>query len=113
MKKRLSISKIILRSIGVFFLIIAYLLVFLMCTVTAVFRGPSDTMKNLLVSSLMETSAMKFIPRAYFTDEEIDEITHGNTDKYEEYIASLSDVEIKIPQKDDMNTEESGTGITV
>ncbi len=113
MKKRLSISKIILRSIGVFFLIIAYLLVFLVCTVTAVFRGPSDTMKNLLVSSLMETSAMKFIPRAYFTDEEIDEITHGNTDKYEEYIASLSDVEIKIPQKDDTNTEENGTGVTV
>ncbi len=113
MKKRLSISKIILRSIGVFFLIIAYVLVFLVCTVTAVFRGPSDTMKDLLVSSLMETSAMKFIPRAYFTDEEIEEITHGNTDKYEEYIASLADIEIKIPPKAEDGTEESGTGITV
>ena len=113
MKKRMPISKIILRSVGVFFLIIAYILVFLVCTVTAVFRGPSDTMKNLLVSSLMETSAMKFIPRAYFTEEEIEEITHGNTDKYEEYISSLSDVEIKIPTKNEDSSEENGTGITV
>ncbi len=113
MKKRMPVSKIVLRFVGVFFLIIAYLLVFLLCTVTAVFRGPSDTMKNLLVSSLMETSAMKFIPRAYFTEEEIEEITHGNTDKYEEYIASLSDVEIKIPPKTEGDSEENGTGITV
>lgn len=113
MEKKLTIPKIILRSLGVLSLIVAYLLVFLLCTVTVIFRGPSDTMKNLLVSSLMETSAMKFIPRAYFTEEEIELITHGNNDKYEEYIASLSDVEIKIPQKSEDVSEESGNGITI
>lgn len=113
MQKRLSISTIVLRFFGVLLLIIVYLLAFLLCTVTAVFRGPSDTMKNLLVSSLMETSAMKFIPRAYFTEDEIAEITSGNTEKYDEYIASLSDVEIKIPPKTEDVTAESGNGITV
>ena len=38
-----------------------------------VFKGPSEAARDLLVVSAMETSAMKFVPRVFFTQEEIDE----------------------------------------
>ncbi len=113
--KKLKASKVILRTLAVILLLIICLLVFLVCTVATVFRGPSETMRNLLVSSFMETSAMKFIPKAFFTDEEIDKITRGNTEEYNEYIATLADVEIVIPQKSDDSekSEDSENGITI
>ena len=114
MKKKLNRIKIILRILSVILLIIAYILTFLICAVSTVFKGPSETMKNLAVSSFMETSALKFIPRAYFSEDEINEIIYGNTEKYDAYIASLSDVEIQIPAKDSNDKADSGTdGITV
>ncbi|MBQ7820678.1 MAG: hypothetical protein IJ391_00140, partial [Clostridia bacterium] len=69
--KKLTPFRVIGRIFTVILLLVLCLLVFLICTVATVFNGPSDTVRNLLVSSLMETSAMKFVPQAFFTDEEI------------------------------------------
>lgn len=112
MKKNKILSTII-RTFTVILLLILCLVTFLICTIATVFRGPSETMKNLLVSSLMETSAMKFIPRAFFDEEEINNITHGNFEEYNNYIATLADVEIIIPQKEE-NSEDAvaSNGIT-
>ena len=90
--------KIVLRILTVILLLVALILVFLTSTIATVFLGPSDTMKDLLVSSFMETSALKFIPRIFFSDEEIDVIMHDNTEAYNAYIASLEAVEIEIPE---------------
>ena len=113
--KKLTSARIILRIFTVILLLILCLLAFLICTVATVFNGPSDTMRNLVVSSFMETSAMKFIPRAFFSEDEIEEITKGNTDAYDAYIASLDDVEIIIPPKNDdaVSASVDGTGITI
>ena len=113
--KKLTPARIILRIFTVILLLILCLLTFLICTVATVFNGPSDTMRNLVVSSFMETSAMKFIPRAFFSEDEIEEITKGNTDAYDAYIASLDDVEIIIPPKNDdaVSASVDGTGITI
>lgn len=110
--KKSKALKIITRTLTVLFVIIFCLLTFLICTVATVFKGPSDTMRNLLVSSLMETSAMKFIPRAFFSDEEIDEITNSNADAYNEYIATIADVEINIPQNNANENGDISSGIT-
>ena len=113
--KKLTPFRVIGRIFTVILLLVLCLLVFLICTVATVFNGPSDTVRNLLVSSLMETSAMKFVPQAFFTDEEIEEITKGNTEAYDAYIASLDDVEIIIPPKneDGASASTDGTGITI
>lgn len=113
MKKHISL-KIALRTLAVILLIIACVLVFLISAITTVFWGPSDTVKNLLVSSFMETSALKFIPTMYFSDEEIDLIMHDNTEALGAYIASLESVEIEIPEKKE-DSAESGAdgGITI
>lgn len=44
-----------------------------------VFKGPSEAARDLLVVSAMETSAMKFVPRVFFTQEEIDRIIENNS----------------------------------
>lgn len=44
-----------------------------------VFTGPSPVARDRLVISLMETSAVKFIPRLYYSDGEIETIQNGNT----------------------------------
>lgn len=112
--KKITPFKIIGRILISLLLLIVCAVVFLMCTIATVFNGPSESARNLLVSSLMETSAMKFIPQAFFTDEEIDEITRGNSAAYEEYIASLDDIEIVIPPKDDETVDKNdGDGITI
>jgi hypothetical protein len=42
------------------------------------FQGPSPTARNLFVHSLLETSAMKFVPSIFLSEEELKEITSGN-----------------------------------
>lgn len=112
-------KKKILKAIGRFFAALLILLLcavsFILCAIATVFNGPSDTMRDLLVNSLMETSAMKFIPRAFFTEDEIDEMTKGNSEAYEAYIASLDDVEISIPKKDTEKADDTDpeNGITI
>ncbi len=43
-----------------------------------VFYGPSETACDLLVTSLLETSALKFVPRLYFSEEKVQEIVARN-----------------------------------
>ena len=43
-----------------------------------VFHGPSQTASDLLVNTVMETSALKFVPYIFFSDEEVEEILARN-----------------------------------
>ncbi|MBO4298181.1 MAG: phosphodiester glycosidase family protein [Clostridia bacterium] len=43
-----------------------------------VFYGPSRTASDQLVNSLLETSALKFVPRLYFSKEQVEEIVARN-----------------------------------
>ena len=42
------------------------------------FRGPSQSLGDLLTVSMLETSALKFIPRIYYSKAEVEEIVHRN-----------------------------------
>lgn len=44
-----------------------------------VFHGPSQTASDQLVTSLLETSALKFVPRLYFSEAQVQEIVARNT----------------------------------
>lgn len=46
--------------------------------VTVVCKGPSPTARDLFVTTVMETSAAKFLARMYFSDEEIEAIQQKN-----------------------------------
>ncbi len=51
----------------------AYGAVALMC------KGPSPTARDMFVTTMMETSAAKFIPRLFLSESEIEVILHKNT----------------------------------
>ena len=72
-----------LKGVGKAFLLILLALLlavlFLLGACYVVFRGPSPAARDLLLVSAMETSAAKFIPRLFFSQEEIDEIIQKNS----------------------------------
>lgn len=53
-------------------------LFFLFFATTIVFRGPSPAARDLLVTTVMETSAAKFVARLYFSEDEINDILAKN-----------------------------------
>ena len=61
-----------------FFTLLFLLLIALFGALTMVSYGPSPTARNLFVVSAMETSALKILPRLYFSQEEIEAMLSSN-----------------------------------
>jgi len=59
--------------------VIALVLLGALCAGYAAFRGPSQTVGDLLTVSLLETSALKFVPRIYYSQAEVDAIVERNS----------------------------------
>ena len=73
------LGPVIRRIAIVFGILLFWSLVFIIGTITIAFRGPSVASRDLLVTTLMETSAAKFIPTLYFSEDEILSILAQNT----------------------------------
>ena len=76
-RKRL-IKKLIRRFFLCLFSVLAVAVfgVYMICD--TVFHGPSQTASDLLVNTVLETSALKWVPLLYFSQEEVDEIVARN-----------------------------------
>lgn len=66
-----------------------------------VFHGPSPSARDKLVTSTLEMSAAKFVPRLFFSQEEIDTILQNNTVVHSEDVTNPGLVEI--PSNDNGN----------
>lgn len=58
--------------------IISIIIIFVIGSITIVFKGPSVIVSDTLVTTVMETSALKFLARVYFSDEEIKDVQARN-----------------------------------
>ena len=58
--------------------VLGVILVGALCAGYAAFKGPSPTMGDTLTMSMLETSALKFVPRIYYNSREMDEIIARN-----------------------------------
>lgn len=71
------------RGVGRFFAVlgttIAALLVLLVGLCWVLFRGPSPTARDAFVNTLMETSALKFVPSLFLSKEVVEDIISANT----------------------------------
>lgn len=89
------------RIISRFFICLAiilfWLLVFLVGAIAIGFDGPSPAVRGLLATTLMETSAAKFIVRARFSEAEIEELLNSNTVIITE---SVTDTDLITPAED-------------
>ena len=59
--------------------VVVLVLVGALCAGYAAFRGPSQTIGDLLTVSMQETSALKFVPHIYYSNEEVDAILERNS----------------------------------
>ncbi len=59
--------------------VIGLVLIGALCAGYAAFRGPSETVGDLLTVSMLETSALKFVPRIYYSQAEVDAIVARNS----------------------------------
>ncbi len=59
--------------------VIVLVLVGALCAGYAAFRGPSQTVGDLLTVSMQETSALKFVPHIYYSNEEVEAILERNS----------------------------------
>ena len=66
----------------------------LFAAATMIYKGPSPAARNVLVMTCLETSALKFLPRMYFDEEEITEIITENTVRATEEITDTDLIEI-------------------
>ena len=80
-KKRHGIKNIVLRCLLCLFTTIAILVGGILGAVTIINYGPSSHARDLFVTTVMETSAAKFLATWYFSDEEIKQIRNNNTVK--------------------------------
>ncbi len=81
--KQESVGKKIGRFIGRFFATIGItllaVLLFVVGACWVLLKGPSPTARDIFVNTLKETSALKFVPHLFLSDEEVVGIIDGNT----------------------------------
>ena len=67
------------KVVGNILYIILLILIFIIGCITLIFKGPSPVASDLLVTTVMETSALKFLAKMYFSEEEIERIQYRNS----------------------------------
>ena len=78
LRRKRRIRKIIRRTILCIFSALMVVVFGVYMVLFTVFNGPSPTAADLLVNTLLETSALKFVPRLYYTENEVQEIIARN-----------------------------------
>ncbi len=97
------IKNVILRIILALLTAVLILVIALLGVVFVFEKGPSKTARNLFCITCLETSAMKFVPYIFLSNEEVDAITSANTIISNDELTN-TDL-IQIPTKTDDNTE--------
>ena len=83
-----------------FFTSIGFILIFLLCVILLLTKGPSKTARNLFVNSAMESSAGKFLARIFLSREEVEDILQSNTVEDINDVADSSLIKISDINKD-------------
>ena len=78
-KKSKTLKKILVRTMVSIITVILLLFINLMGVVTIINYGPSETVRDLFVDSVMESSAGKILATSFFSDEKIAEIRAVNS----------------------------------
>ena len=78
LRRRRRIRRNIWRCVLSLLTVVILLVAAVLCAGNAAFRGPSRTMGDLLTVSLLETSALKFVPRIFYSEAEVEQIVARN-----------------------------------
>ena len=86
----MKMGTVIRRILAVLGVTLAAVIVAFFAAVTVICKGPSTQARGLFVSTVMETSAAKFLAKLYFSEAEIDAIQQLYIDHTKAAIASLN-----------------------
>ena len=78
LRRKRKIRRIAWRAVLSFLTVLVLLVAALYCAGWVAFRGPSETMGDLLTVTMLETSALKFIPHLYYSSAQVDAILARN-----------------------------------
>lgn len=105
-KKRIkpSVKRRSKESVLVIFIIVLVILISSYIGALIILRGPSQTLSNLITSTMMETRRGKALVHLFFTNEEIDEIMQKNSLTITTEVTNYTEDEFVIPEdeKDDI-----------
>ena len=73
-RKGKTAVRILLRSLLVFFTVIALAVVGLCLVCNLIFNGPSESARNVLTMSMLESSGMKWFPAIFIGKDKVQEI---------------------------------------
>ena len=73
-QKKALIKTIVLRSLLCFFTFIGLILVGLILVCNLIFNGPSESARNVLTMSMLESSGMKWFPAIFIGNDKVQEI---------------------------------------
>lgn len=76
--RRMRPKRVVLRTLAVIGVTLLLLVVLLLSASAVICRGPSPAARDLFVTTMMETSAAKFLPKMFFSGEEIAAIQAKN-----------------------------------
>ena len=111
-RRKRRIRQITWRSALSVLTVVALVLVGALCAGYAAFRGPSQTVGDLLTVSMLETSALKFVPRIYYSQAEVDAIVARNSVTTREEAVDTSMIVIEKPTPEPTEEELAAAAAT-
>ena len=79
LRRKRRIRRAIWRSVLSLLTVLVLIVAAALCAGYVGFRGPSQTVGDLLTVSMLETSALKFVPRIYYSEAKVQEIVERNS----------------------------------
>ena len=105
-KKRETKVSTVLKRVTVCVLTALFLiLAFLLCGIAEIIHGPSQIARDQFVNTMLETSALKFIPYMYLSSDEVDSIVKSNAVIAEAGHTDPTLITIKPAETEDTETE--------
>lgn len=116
-KRRRSVKTVILRVLLAFLTTVLVILIALLGIIFVFEKGPSPAARNIFCITCMETSALKFVPHIFLSNEEVEAITAENNIISTDELTNTDLVQIPAdPAKNPANNENvdpDGDGIDV
>lgn len=112
-----AVFTVILRILLALFTLLLIAAAALVGVVYVFEKGPSQAARNIFCISCMETSALKWVPNIFLSDEEVAEITAANSIVSSEELTDTTLVQIPEktddPSSGDENIDPDGDGIDI
>lgn len=116
-RRRRTIKEIILRIAVALVTTVLVVLLALLGVILVFEKGPSPTARNIFCITCLETSALKFVPHIFLSNEEVNEITAANAIVSTEELTNTDLVHIpsdnENPTASDPNIDPDGDGIDI